>query len=138
MDIELLKRKSSQAERALRRIHEFMPKSAHELETDYIAQDVVYRNFQIAVQNCVDMANHIAAREGWQAPNSMKGIFDLLAQNKHIGSVLGNHLKDMVILRNILVHDYSKIDHHKAFSTVRQALNLIPKYCLTLIKRKRK
>src|SRR3989338_2562417 len=108
MDIELLKRKSTQADRALRRIHEFLPKSVHKFETDYIAQDIVYRNFQIAVQNCVDIANHIAASKGWQAPNSMKGIFDLLAQNKFIGSAMRNQFKGMVILRNILVHDYTR------------------------------
>ena len=136
MDIELLKRKSTQADRALRRIHEFLPKSAHGLETDYSAQDIVYRNFQIAVQNCVDMANHIAASEGWQAPNSMRGIFDLLAQNKFINSATRNKLRNMVIVRNILVHDYTRIDHKKAFGTIERGLKVISQYCGRLISHK--
>lgn len=71
MDKELIGRKAVQLGRALRRISGHIGRNAAGFSADYDAQDIVYRNFQIVVQNCVDIASHIIAEENFEIPRTM-------------------------------------------------------------------
>lgn len=132
MDKELLGRKAIQIERAMTRIKEKLGRSFNGFSEDFDAQDTVYRNFQITIQNCIDMAGHVIASKGWEIPRTMREMFDVLSTHKIIRADLGHALRKLVTLRNILVHDYTRIDHRKAYLSIRKGLELISEYCLIL------
>ena len=60
--------------------------------------------------------------------------FDILASRKMISPSLGKNLRGMVTLRNIIVHDYARIDHERAFIAIRESLKFIPRFCIALTK----
>ena len=132
IDLEVLKRKSVQVEHALARIKEKLSPSADAFQEDYDSQDIVFRNFQIAVQNLMDMGNHVIAERSWQIPKTTGETFDILASHKMITPALRTNMRGLVTLRNIIVHDYTRIDHRKAFLAIQQSLKSIPHFCIAL------
>lgn len=137
MDKELIRRKADQAERALSRVKTRLPASPSRFSKDFDAQDIVYRNFVIAVQNCVDIGSHVISSKRWELPRGMGEVFDRLAAHRVLPSGLARTLRNMVVLRNIIVHDYARIDIGRAHRLLRQSLKEIPKFCLSLISGRR-
>lgn len=133
MDIKLLQKKTSQAKRALVRVKTYLSPTEKKFVEDYLSQDVTYRNFVIAVQNCVDMGSHIISEEGWPNPGTMKEIFQTLDGQNIISSSLAKNLIKTVTVRNIIVHDYAKLDHRKAYRLIKQSLRFIPQFCLDIL-----
>lgn len=135
MDAELVARKVTQAEKALARVRGRLPASVKAFSRDYDAQDIVYRNFVIAVQNCVDISAHIIAVERLEPPASMGGVFGVLAAHGRLTAAQARRLRDLVTLRNIIVHDYARIDLKRAFPLLKSGLTLVPDYCRAIFAR---
>lgn len=135
IDIELLHRKAAQLERALTRVRTKLDKNLSAFRPNYDAQDIVFRNFQIAVQNCVDIASHILVEKGMPSPATMAQTFDILRIHRVLEPRTAQMLKKMVALRNILVHDYAPMDFKKAHLLILQSLTIIPAFCRRVIKR---
>lgn len=135
MDRELIRRKADQAERALARVRSRLPRTAAAFLRDFDSQDIVYRNFQIAVQNCVDLGSHVISEKRWELPRSMGEVFDRLAQRRFIGARLASELRRMTTLRNIIVHDYARIDVRRAHPLLRSSLRSIPRFCLAALRK---
>ena len=105
-----------------------------DFERDYDAQDIVFRNFQLAVQNCVDMAAHIAVNNSLPAPARMAEAFEILAERGWLGKPLTEDLRNLTALRNILVHDYTRIEAERAYPLIQKALVTIPQFCNAALK----
>ncbi len=134
MDKELISRKIIQLERALGRIAGHIGRNAGVFSADYDAQDIVYRNFQIVVQNCVDIASHIIAEENFEIPRTMGESFDVLHRRGIIPAAMAKELRNMTVLRNIIVHDYTRIKIEKAYPLLENSLKTLPKFCRTVLK----
>lgn len=135
MDKELISRKTVQLERALNRIAGHIGRNAAGFSADYDAQDIVYRNFQIVVQNCVDIANHVIAEENFEIPRTMGEAFDVLSRHKVIPAGMAKELRNVTVLRNIIVHDYTRIKIEKAYPLIKNALKTLPKFCRAIVKK---
>lgn len=84
----------------------------------------------------MDIGSHIISVKRWQLPSKMGEVFELLAHHRLISERLARKLINMVILRNIIVHNYTRIDVKKAYSLVKSSIKLIPKFCLSILKTK--
>ena len=83
-------------------------------ESQYVAeikeQRFVERTLQLAMEACIDIANHIISYEGYKEPDDAKSGFYILANENIISGDLANSLAKMVQFRNLLVHDYARVD----------------------------
>lgn len=81
---------------------------------DYFAdkktQRYIERTLQLAIECCLDIGNHFIADNNWREPLSNKDVFVVLEENQVISSPLLHNLAKMAQFRNILVHDYARID----------------------------
>ncbi|MCG2726647.1 MAG: DUF86 domain-containing protein [Elusimicrobia bacterium] len=134
IDKELIYRKINQLERALNRVKSHLPENSKIFASDYDAQDIVYRNFQIAAQNCVDISNHIIAEKRWEIPRTMGGGFEILRKHKIISSAIAKNLRDIIILRNIIVHDYIGIKIEKAYPLILKSFNTLSAFCKLVVR----
>lgn len=96
--------------RCLRRIEEKKTPTLDELQLDPDRRDIIVLNLERAVQACVDSAAHVIAFSSLPAPPTMSDSFDLLQRQGFITNSLAIRLRKAVGLRNILVHEYTKID----------------------------
>jgi uncharacterized protein YutE (UPF0331/DUF86 family) len=79
-------------------------------EEDYLRQDAVALNLQRACEQCIDLANYVIKLRKLGLPKDSKESFRLLASNRTISADLAKKLEGMVGFRNVLVHEYQRMD----------------------------
>jgi len=82
-------------------------------------RDIVDRNFHVALEALIDLANHLVATRGLPKPETNAELFDVLTRASHLSESLGRRLRGWVGFRNILVHEYAQMDYelvHKALT----------------------
>ena len=52
-------------------------------------QDAILREFQIAIETMIDIANHIIAEQGWKSPDSYQDAIAILVERKVIPKIYG-------------------------------------------------
>jgi uncharacterized protein YutE (UPF0331/DUF86 family) len=101
---------------------------------DIDRQDVVAFNLHLAVENCIDIAAHIISENGWGVPGSASEMFYLLEKNGLIGADLTERMVKAVGLRNLIVHEYGRIELRLLFETVCRDLDDLNSYLAALFK----
>lgn len=97
-------------ETCIRRIHEVYDGYEQAFLQDLLSQESVLLNLQRACENVIDLANILVAARDWGIPASSRDSFELLAHHKVISAELAEKMVQMVGLRNLLVHQYLRID----------------------------
>lgn len=86
------------------------PASLLEYREKKLMRKAAERLLQTAVEACLDIGNHLIAAEGFRAPIDNKDVFQVLADERVVPAELLGRLQDMARFRNLLVHDYARID----------------------------
>lgn len=95
----------------------------HKLITDENLYASAERHLEIAIQACLDIANHIVAALGLERPKKEAGeAFLVLAKEKIIKQDLAKIMKKVVGYRNILVHEYLEIERHQTYLNIQEGL----------------
>ena len=66
---------------------------------------------QVAVEACIDLANHLIADRAWTTPATYRDAFLILAEHGVIDESAAARMAGWAGLRNILVHLYLDVDH---------------------------
>jgi uncharacterized protein YutE (UPF0331/DUF86 family) len=103
--------------------------------SDRDRQDVVSFNLHLAIENCIDIAAHIISENGWGVPGSASEMFYLLEDRGILDPELTERMIKAVGLRNLIVHEYGKIDLSLLFATVRNNLNDLNSYLSNIFRK---
>lgn len=108
-DVVLNKKES--IERCIKQIRAYYALSGDTpFAEDYLRQDAIALNLQRACEQCIDLANHTIKVLKLGLPKESRESFRLLAANGIIPQELAGRLEGMVGFRNVLVHEYQKMD----------------------------
>lgn len=129
---DVVKRRIERIEESLRRLEEIKTLNLDTFLSDWKAQDVALRNFQVVIEACLDIGNHMIASFGWVSPESYIKIVEILGDKKVIPSNFIDIMKDLVKFRNIIVHEYLYIDLKKVYAKLKQ-INEIRKFIRYII-----
>ena len=135
VDHDLVLAKAGLIRRHLRRIKE---KGGLDLEAflnDLDRQEVISFNLHLAIENCTDLAAHIISEEGLGVPGSASEMFYLLEDSGYINSQLTEKMIKAVGLRNLIVHEYDKIDLTRLFEIVLKDTKDINDFIASIFKR---
>jgi len=94
----------------------------NEFKTDKVMRRYVERTFQLAIEACLDLANHIISYEGYREPKDNKDIITVLHEKSLLNDEQAVNLKKMAQFRNVLVHDYTRIEPEIVFSILQKHL----------------
>lgn len=109
--IDILLQKKTSIERCVAQIRKYVSQRADlPFEKDYLKQDAISMNLQRACECALDMANHTVRLRKLGLPRSSRESFDLLAQAGLIDDETTKLMKGMVGFRNVLVHDYQRVN----------------------------
>lgn len=96
---------------------------------DYRTSAAAERHLEVAIQGCLDIADHLIAKLGLEVPKKdRKEVFAVLAKEKILPESLVSRLQKMAGQRNILVHDYMEIKREKIYETINNNLGDIVKF----------
>jgi len=84
--------------------------SREEFLADFTKVESAKHLFQVSVECCLDVSNHIIASEGFRTPKNYVESFEILAEQGIIPKPFLPTLRQMVQFRNRLVHLYWDID----------------------------
>ena len=80
------------------------------------------RYLHLAIESALDIANHLIADAGFEAPDTYRDAFAILTRHGVLDDELGKRLQSWAGMRNVLVHLYLDIDHGITWDTIRTDL----------------
>ena len=109
LDPEVIQRHISMLREVLANLRRHAGRSAQELRADADLRWTVERGLQLCVQNVLDIATHLAAAAGLDAPDYTTAI-DRLADLSVVPAAFAARLRPIAGFRNVLVHGYLQVD----------------------------
>ena len=104
---------------------------------EYVKNPMIYAAFErflhLTLECTIDIGNHIISDLRYRKPESNRDIFEILYDNKIIDYELKDKLGKMAGFRNILVHDYMKLDRGLVYDIVKYNLIDIEKFIKIII-----
>ena len=76
----------------------------------------------LAVQECIDLAAHWVADEGWEPPDAAGAAFDLLADRGAITQRAADAMRAATGLRNRIAHGYARVEHRRIYDEAPEGL----------------
>lgn len=108
---EVILNKKISIERCIEQIGRYYAlESGIPFKDDFLKQDAIAMNLQRACELAIDIANHLIKMKKLGLPQDSKDSFELLQRAGLIDSVMTERLQAMVGFRNILVHEYKRLD----------------------------
>jgi uncharacterized protein YutE (UPF0331/DUF86 family) len=135
VDTDLILAKASSVTRHLNRVFEKRSTDLRTFLKDIDIQESILFNIQMAVQNCIDIAAHIISDEGFGVPGSTNEMFYLLEENGYLDNEITEKMVKAVGLRNLVVHEYSKIDLDRIFEVAQKDITDLNEYLKSIFKK---
>jgi len=110
-------------EKALGILREYKQTEKEELISNLRALGSVKYYLILAMEACVDICNHIIAKEHIGVPESYSDCFKMLRDGGIISRELSERLINMAKFRNLLVHLYWKVDDEKIYEILQSELD---------------
>lgn len=123
VDRDLLRRKLADLEVYVAQAGEFGAITAAEYRRDWKTQRIVERTLQMAIELCADVANHIIADRKLRVPTTYAEAFDILEEAGILTSAQREAMVRMSGFRNIIVHEYTRIDPAIVVGVLRERLD---------------
>jgi uncharacterized protein YutE (UPF0331/DUF86 family) len=99
-----------------------------EYKSNKVLRGYVERTLQVCVQICLDIGAHLTAECGFRHPEDNKDIFVVLAEEGIVPQEFLPALLNMAGFRNLIVHDYARIDNVAVFGILRHHLGDFDRY----------
>lgn len=128
VDKNLILRKISELEKYLEQLKEFSAITLDEYKSDWKTQRIIERTLQIMIETCVDIANHIIADNNMRPPTSYADTFKVLSEKSVLNNELSDIMSRMTKFRNIVVHQYEKVDAGIVINILKKNLDDFLKY----------
>ncbi|MBW2596823.1 MAG: DUF86 domain-containing protein [Deltaproteobacteria bacterium] len=132
VDSDLILAKSSSVKRHLNRVIEKRHTDLQTFLQDIDRQESILFNLQMAIQNCIDIAAHIVSEEGLGVPGSTNEMFYLLEENEYLNNELTEKMVKAVGFRNLIVHEYGKIDLEQVFEVAQEDIKDLNEYLVLI------
>jgi uncharacterized protein YutE (UPF0331/DUF86 family) len=110
-------------EKSLTILKEYSLQEKEELVSDLKALGSVKYYLMVAIEACIDISNHIIAKEHLGVPKTYSDCFKILQERKIISKQLALKLINMAKFRNLLVHLYWNVNDDKIYEILQTELN---------------
>jgi len=134
-DTDLILAKAGSVKRHLNRVFEKRNTDLRTFLKNIDIQESVLFNIQMAIQNCIDIAAHIISDEGFGVPGSTNEMFYLLEENGYLDNEITEKMVKAVGLRNLVVHEYSKIDLERIFEVTQKDITDLTEFLKSIFKK---
>lgn len=107
-------------------------------ESEYIKDPFIYgsseRFLHLAIECAIDIGNHIISDMRYRKPETNRDVFEILYENEIISLKLKENLGNMASFRNILVHDYVRIDRGMVYKIITEDLKDLKSYAKEIVR----
>jgi uncharacterized protein YutE (UPF0331/DUF86 family) len=133
VDKTLILRKLSTLDEYLKQITEYANISSKNYAADWKIQRIVERTLQMMIETCLDVSGHIISDEKLRVPETYADMFRILVENDILKGSQLEAFEKMAKFRNIIVHNYEKIDAGIVLGILKKNLNDFEGFKATII-----
>lgn len=126
--VETVVKRLEALNRYVAELDQFRSLSLDEFKDDVRNHRAVERSFQLAIQACIDVANHVLAADFEDRPDSYYDLIRLLGQVGVLPADFAAGFADVAGFRNILVHEYLDVDLVLVYDLLQGALDDLRAY----------
>lgn len=134
VDKTLILRKCSELSEYLGQIREFENIPVEIYSTEWKTQRIVERTLQMMIEICVDIASHIISDCEYRVPKTYADAFRILHEHGILDEILFQNMERMAKFRNVVVHQYDKVDAEIVVGILQKHLSDFIDYKETIIK----
>jgi len=104
----------------LRTLKTVQKNDVHRFKKDPFIHGTAERYLHLSIECLLDIGNHVIADRGYRKPETYGEILQILAEEEVIPDKLQQELEGMAAFRNVLVHDYLKLDLEKVYQVINE------------------
>jgi uncharacterized protein YutE (UPF0331/DUF86 family) len=119
---ERIKEKMEEIQNYVDELLVFMPKEFQQYKDDAKTRAACERYFEKIIEAATDLAFLLIKDKNLKIPEEDKEAFDVLSAAKIMSDALAARLKDAKGMRNILAHQYGKVDDEIVFRSITEEL----------------
>lgn len=127
-NISIIENKISAAKKYLKILEDFKKYSKNEIEKDINIRGAVERYLYLITQATIDLAEAIIAFKKFRKPSTMNESFYILNEEKIIPDGLREKMVGLTGFRNIVAHDYEKINYEIVYDILQNKLRDIEEF----------
>lgn len=131
VDRDLILRKLADLDQYLTQVSEYRGVSVEEYRRDWKTQRIVERTLQMAIEVCVDIANHVIADRGLRVPATYAEAFEVLGEARLLDPAERDAMIRMMGFRNVVVHEYARVDPEIVVRILRDRLEDLTRFGTT-------
>lgn len=128
LNYDLLREKMADIEKSVAFLQEIASKSREEFLDDEILISATKYQLIVAIEAAQSICNHLAARVAKEAPASYADCFYILGKNSIISEGLAQKMASAAKFRNLLVHQYGKINDSMVFDILKNDIGNLLQY----------
>jgi uncharacterized protein YutE (UPF0331/DUF86 family) len=106
----------------LQELEDSLPEDFEQYKTDYKLRAIGERYFEKIIKAVIDLSFMIIKIKKFKQPEQEREVFDILVENKVISLVLSKKLQNAKGMRNIIAHEYGRIDNELVFHSLAEEL----------------
>ena len=122
VDGDLLRRKLAELAEYVAQVSEYRDITLERYRAEWKTQRIVERTLQMAIEACVDIASHVLTDRALRAPSTYAETFEILVQAGLMSPGLGHVMVEMTGFRNVVVHEYTRVDAEVVIRVLRERL----------------
>ena len=103
-------------------VSEYRDLTVEGYRADWKTQRIVERTLQMAIETCLDIASHVLSDRELGAPSTYAETFEILVEAGLMSPGLGRVMVDMSGFRNVIIHEYARIDADTVIRILREHL----------------
>ena len=109
--------------------------SKEQVKNDEMVRAAVERYLYLICQSAIDLADMIISLKKGRKPIDQKDSFIILVEDRIISESMSKPLTKMVGFRNILAHEYAKIDYSEVYDILHNQIEDISKFVIVIEKK---
>lgn len=121
-EISVIENRISSIKKYLKTLERYQGFSIDEILNDVDKKGAVERYLYLAAQAAIDLADATISYKKFRKPTSMSESFHILNEEKIIPSDLTEKMVKMTGFRNVVAHDYEKIDYEVVSAILQKGL----------------
>jgi len=125
VDKELVEERLRRLEEYLALLRDIEKRGVNAYMADPLLRGASERYLQLGLEILLDIGSHIIADRGLRKPDSYADIFQILTENDVLPAEFNMQLEGMAGFRNLLVHDYIRLDSHRVFQLLTEKLPVL-------------
>lgn len=112
-NFSIIENKITAVEKYLKMVEGYKKYEQQEIEKSADLKGAIERYLYLVVQACIDLAEAVVSFKNFRKPTTYRENFEILVEEGAITTDLADKMTKMTGFRNIIAHDYEKVDYSK-------------------------